>query len=83
MKTKREESKDGVDNGASAKRLKLTEESPSQLAFENPLLPLASYDDDDDDKDDDRRGGNGGKLGNNGRKTEQNGHNYYEQDDDE
>ncbi|KAL0353281.1 UNVERIFIED_CONTAM: U4/U6.U5 tri-snRNP-associated protein 2 [Sesamum angustifolium] len=83
MKTKREDSENAADEDGVAKRQKLTEESSPQLAFENPILSLASYDDDEEEEDDDRRDGNRGKPVNNGRKEDGNGHNYSEDDDDD
>lgn len=69
MKTAREETAASEEGAA------------SQLAFENPLLPLASYDDDEEEEDerksDDRR-----KLVNDGRREGLNGH-MEEDDDDE
>ncbi|KAG8385817.1 hypothetical protein BUALT_Bualt03G0084700 [Buddleja alternifolia] len=83
MKTKREEAEIAADEEGAAKRQKLIEQSSPQLAFDNPLLPLASYDDDDEEEEDDKRGGEEGRLVNNGRRAEQNGQSYYEEDDDE
>ncbi|KAK4439419.1 U4/U6.U5 tri-snRNP-associated protein 2 [Sesamum alatum] len=83
MKTKREDSENAADEEGVAKRQKLTEDLSPQLAFENPILSLASYDDDEEEEDEDRRDGNGGKPVYNGRKEEGNGHNYSEDDDDD
>ncbi|KAL2244993.1 U4/U6.U5 tri-snRNP-associated protein 2 [Sesamum indicum] len=83
MKTKREDSENAADEDGVAKRQKLTEDSSPQLAFENPILSLASYDDDEEEEDEARRDGNGGKHVNNGRKEEGNGHNYSEDEDDD
>lgn len=83
MKTEREESENAANEEGAAKRLKLLDQSSPQLGFENPLLPLASYDEDDEEEEDDKRDGSGGRVVNNGRRAEQNGHNYYEEDDDD
>ncbi|KAL3820797.1 hypothetical protein ACJIZ3_006702 [Penstemon smallii] len=83
MKSKREESENAVNEEGAAKRQKLVEQSSPLPAFENPLLPLASYDDDDEEEDDDRRGGGGGRLVSNVGRAELNGHDYYEGEDDE
>ncbi|KAG6418985.1 hypothetical protein SASPL_121193 [Salvia splendens] len=50
MKTALEESEDADNAEGAAKRQKL-DQSSQQLAFENPLLPLASYDDDEEVKE--------------------------------
>ncbi|KAL8461577.1 hypothetical protein ACS0TY_032092 [Phlomoides rotata] len=84
MKTEREESTDAVNEEGAAKRQKLLDPSSPQLAFENPLLPLASYDDDEEEEDDKRDGG--GRVVNDGRRGERNGRSYQEEemdDDDE
>ncbi|PIN21321.1 Spindle pole body protein - Sad1p [Handroanthus impetiginosus] len=83
MKTKREESEITADEEGAAKRQKLTEQSSSQLAFDNPLLPLASYDDDDEEEEDDRRAGREGRVVKNGSKAEKNGNSYNEEEDEE
>ncbi|KAL9146764.1 hypothetical protein ABFS82_13G132000 [Erythranthe guttata] len=83
MKTKREESENAADEEEAAKRQKLIDQSSTQLAFENSLLPLASYDDDDEEEEDDRREKGGDGLANNGRKAEQNRSAYDEEDEDD
>lgn len=74
---------------SSSKRQKRDEldflSSPAQLAFNNALLPLASYDDDDDEEEEegehnDRRLGNGNHGVN---KTDQNDDSDHEEEDDE
>lgn len=67
MKSAREENEEGA---------------ASQLAFENPLLPLASYDDDEEEEDE-RRSGDRRKLGNDGGREGLNGHTEEEDEDDE
>ncbi|KAK4347520.1 hypothetical protein RND71_033859 [Anisodus tanguticus] len=82
--TKKREVEDSMeDEEANAKRQKVRNHSSPSLptvAFENPLLPLASYDDDEDDEDDGRRGHNAEQVINNGANKEQNG---YTSDDEE
>ncbi|KAK4368268.1 hypothetical protein RND71_012060 [Anisodus tanguticus] len=80
--TKKREVEDGVV-AEDAKRQKVMDHSSPSLppvAFENPLLPLASYDDDEDDEDDGRRGHTAEQVINNGGNKEQNG---YSSDDEE
>lgn len=81
MKTEREESADAVNEEGAAKRQKLLDPSSPQLAFENPLLPLASYDDDEEEEDDKRNGG--GRVVNDGRRGEPNGRSYKEEESDD
>ncbi|GFZ10649.1 ubiquitin C-terminal hydrolases superfamily protein [Actinidia rufa] len=58
--------------------------SPPRLAFDNALLPLASYDDDDEEEDDDeRRGASGVRVGNNVGRIAQNGPRDGSEYDDE
>ncbi|XP_057464254.1 uncharacterized protein LOC130754022 [Actinidia eriantha] len=88
MKTKREEEKgEGEEH---VKRQKLLEQSPSpsppRLAFDNALLPLASYDDDDEEEEEERRGASGVGVGNNVVRIAQNGHgdgSEYDDDDED
>ncbi|XP_057470410.1 uncharacterized protein LOC130759331 [Actinidia eriantha] len=92
MKTKREEEKgEGEEH---VKRQKLLEQSsspspspspsPPRLAFDNALLPLASYDDDEEEEDDDeRRGASGVRVGNNVGRIAQNGPRDGSEYDDE
>uniref|UniRef100_A0A5B7BCY9 Putative U4/U6.U5 tri-snRNP-associated protein 2-like n=1 Tax=Davidia involucrata TaxID=16924 RepID=A0A5B7BCY9_DAVIN len=91
MKTKGEEENAEVEEFS--KRQKLLEQSspspsPPWLAFDNALLPLASYDDDDeDDEDDERRGASGGRVENFRGRIEPNGHKddveYDDEDEDD
>ncbi|XP_071921202.1 uncharacterized protein [Coffea arabica] len=76
---------------SSSKRQKIVEQSsgsasasppPSTVAFENPLLPLASYEDDDDEEDD-KRGGNLNRVLSGGRGSEPNGNTHKEEYDEE
>ncbi|KZV51235.1 hypothetical protein F511_05892 [Dorcoceras hygrometricum] len=83
MKTKREDIEIVVDDEGAAKKQKLIELPASHLAFENPLLPLASYDDDDEDEEDYRRGRGGTERANNGVEDDRNEHNNNEVDDEE
>lgn len=54
MKTKREEEEEEkMKDEKDFKKQKLVSPSSPQLAFNNALLPLASYDDDDEDEDED------------------------------
>lgn len=83
MTKKREVEDVVVSEVANAKRQKVMDHSSPSLpsvAFENPLLPLASYDDDEDDEDDGRRGHIAEQVINNGGNKEQNG---YSSDDEE
>ncbi|MCE0480682.1 hypothetical protein HAX54_037718 [Datura stramonium] len=83
MTKKREVEDVVVSEEANAKRQKVMDHSSPSLppvAFENPLLPLASYDDDEDDEDDGRRGHIAEQVINNGGNKEQNG---YSSDDEE
>ncbi|KAJ8545172.1 hypothetical protein K7X08_017755 [Anisodus acutangulus] len=81
--TKKREVEDSMeDEEANAKRQKVRNHSSPSLptvAFENPLLPLASYDDDEDDEDAGRRGHNAEQVINNGANKEQN---VYTSDDE-
>ncbi|KAL2531630.1 Ubiquitin C-terminal hydrolase superfamily protein [Abeliophyllum distichum] len=81
MKTKREEWENTVAEEEGVKRQKMVEQSSPQLAFDNALLPLASYDDDDEDEeeDDGRRGWGRERVTNNSGKSAQNGHGYDEE----
>nr|XP_016495435.1 PREDICTED: U4/U6.U5 tri-snRNP-associated protein 2-like [Nicotiana tabacum] len=87
MTKKREVEDSMVAEEASPKRQKVIEHSSPSLAptaFENPLLPLASYDDDDeDDEDDGRRGHIAEQVINNGGNKEQNGYSYDEEEDED
>ncbi|XP_073150987.1 uncharacterized protein [Henckelia pumila] len=83
MKTKREDIEAAVDEEGAAKKQKLIEQSSSHLAFENPLLPLASYDDDEEDEEDYRRGRGGIELAKNGMEDDRNGHNNNVVDNEE
>ncbi|KAK6914487.1 Peptidase C19, ubiquitin carboxyl-terminal hydrolase [Dillenia turbinata] len=67
MKRGKEEEEE-IEN---SKRQKLEHQS-NALAFENSLVPLASYDDDEEDEDDDRRETKPSEVIN-GKKIEQNG----------
>ncbi|KAF3642146.1 U4/U6.U5 tri-snRNP-associated protein 2 [Capsicum chacoense] len=82
--SKKREVEDGVvPEEANTKRQKVMDQSSPSLppvAFENPLLPLASYDDDDEDEDDDNRGRIAEQVINNGGNKDQNG---YSPDDEE
>lgn len=82
--TKKREVEDGVvAEEANAKRQKVMDQSSPSLppaVFENPLLPLASYDDDEDDEDDGRRGHITEQVTNNGGNKEQTS---YSSDDEE
>ncbi|KAL2551865.1 Ubiquitin C-terminal hydrolase superfamily protein [Forsythia ovata] len=80
MKTKREEWENTEAEEEGVKRQKMVEQSSPQLAFDNALLPLASYDDDDEDEEeDDGRRGWGRVVTNNSGKSVQNGHGYDEE----
>ncbi|KAL1537272.1 U4/U6.U5 tri-snRNP-associated protein 2-like [Salvia divinorum] len=81
MKTAREESENAANEEGAAKRQKLDQSSP-QLAFENPLLPLASYDDDEEEVEERRDGGRGRDI-NHGKKEGLNGHIEDDDDDEE
>ncbi|PHT55445.1 U4/U6.U5 tri-snRNP-associated protein 2 [Capsicum baccatum] len=82
--SKKREVEDGVvPEEANTKRQKVMDQSSPSLppvAFENPLLPLASYDDDDEDEDDGNRGRIAEQVINNGGNKDQNG---YSPDDEE
>ncbi|KAL3344773.1 hypothetical protein AABB24_023956 [Solanum stoloniferum] len=82
--TKKREVEDGmVPEELNAKRQKVMDQSSPSLppvAFENPLLPLASYDDDEDDEDAGGKGHIAEQVINNGGDKEQNG---YSSDDEE
>ncbi|KAK6797029.1 hypothetical protein RDI58_004730 [Solanum bulbocastanum] len=82
--TKKREVEDGmVLEESNAKRQKVMDQSSPSLppvAFENPLLPLASYDDDEDDEDAGGKGHIAEQVINNGGDKEQNG---YSSDDEE
>ncbi|CAA0826485.1 Ubiquitin C-terminal hydrolases superfamily protein [Striga hermonthica] len=87
MKNKREQSEDAVDGENDAKRQKVVEQS---APFENPLLPLASYDDDEEEEENGRNGGtavsNGGGAehdGKNRRRQEEDGDEEEDDDEDE
>lgn len=81
MKTAREESENAAIEEGAAKRQKLDQSSP-QLAFENPLLPLASYEDVEEEVEELRDGGRGRDV-NHGKKEGENGHIEDEDDEDE
>lgn len=83
MKTKREEWENTVPEEEGVKRQKLDEQSSPQLAFDNPLLPLASYDDDDEDDIVDRRAGGRDRVISNSGRVGQNGYAYDEEDSDD
>lgn len=86
MTKKREVEYGVVAEEANAKRQKVMDQSSPSLppvAFENPLLPLASYDDDEDDEDDGRRGHIADQVINNGGNKEQNGYSSDEEDEDD
>lgn len=89
MKTKREEEEEKTEGEeGNYKRQKLVPQtspspSPPRLAFDNALLPLASYDDDDDEEDDEKNNLNRGNVENNGGRMEQNGLNIDDDDDDD
>lgn len=86
MTKKREVEYGVVAEEANAKRQKVMDQSSPSLppvAFENPLLPLASYDDDEDDEDDGRRGHIADEVINNGGNKEQNGYSSDEEDEDD
>ncbi|XP_059663232.1 uncharacterized protein LOC132308944 [Cornus florida] len=86
MKTNREEENtEGEEYPKRQKVLQQTSPSPSppRLAFDNALLPLASYDDDDDEEDDERREGNRGRVENNGVTIGRNGHRVDGEDDED
>ncbi|PHU25633.1 U4/U6.U5 tri-snRNP-associated protein 2 [Capsicum chinense] len=82
--SKKREVEDGVvPEEANTKRQKVMDQSSPSLppvAFENPLLPLASYDDDEEDEDDGNRGRIAEQVINNGGNKDQNG---YSPDDEE
>lgn len=88
MKTKREEEEELTGLGTeNSKRQKLLPESslspsPPRLAFDNALLPLASYDD-DDEEDDERRDINGGRNVNDEKKIDKNGRKHDDEEDEE
>ncbi|KAD5960201.1 hypothetical protein E3N88_11673 [Mikania micrantha] len=73
MKTKRQDvENNSEDEELHLKKQKLIEYSslsPPQLGFDNPLLPLATYDDDEDQDV--------------GKKAEENGSNNHDEEDDE
>lgn len=81
MKTPREESDNAANEEGAAKRQKIDQSSP-QLAFENPLLPLASYDDDEEEVEERRDGGRGRGV-NDGKGEGLNGHIEDEDEDEE
>ncbi|KAK9292013.1 hypothetical protein L1049_019966 [Liquidambar formosana] len=89
MRAKREGSmmEDDEQLNPESKRQRLLEHaspSPPHLAFENALLPLASYDDDDDDEDEERReASRGGREVDNGRRMEPDGFRDEEEDDED
>lgn len=76
MTTKREAENSELDEETDSKKQKIVEQSspssPPQLAFDNALLPLASYDDDDEDEDGDKRDQNvvRGRLGSSENKSD-------------
>lgn len=57
MKIKREEEEntEGEEDSKRQKLLQPSSPSPHRLAFDNALLPLATYDDDDEEEDDEKR----------------------------
>lgn len=86
MKAKREEGRMEDDEllNLDSKRQRTIEQSvpsPSRLAFENSLLPLASYDDDDEDEEEDERKVTSGVGGR--EEDGKNSHQRDEEDDDE
>lgn len=85
--TKKREVEDGVVPAEStAKRQKVMDQSSPSLppvAFENPLLPLASYDDDEDDEDDGTKGHIPEQVINNGGDKEQNGYSSDDKEDED
>ncbi|CAN4080388.1 unnamed protein product [Withania somnifera] len=87
MTKKREIEDDVVAEEANAKRQKVMDQSSPSLppvAFENPLLPLASYDDDDEDYEDDGRKGHiAEQFINNGGNKEQSGYSSDEEEDED
>ena len=80
MKTAREESENAEIEEGAPKRQKLDQSSP-QLAFENPLLPLASYEDVEEEVEERRDGGRVREI-NHGEKEGLNGHIEDEDDED-
>ncbi|KAH0713881.1 hypothetical protein KY290_008898 [Solanum tuberosum] len=85
--TKKREVEDGmVPEESNAKRQKVMDQSSPSLppvAFENPLLPLASYDDDEDDEDAGGKGHIAEQVINNGGDKEQNGYSSDEEEDED
>ncbi|XP_057765015.1 uncharacterized protein LOC130985870 isoform X1 [Salvia miltiorrhiza] len=82
MKTAREESENAANEEGAPKRQKLLDQSSPQLAFENPLLPLASYEDDEEEVEDRRDGGRGRDVYD-GKREGLNGHTEDEDEDDD
>ncbi|GAB4830767.1 hypothetical protein Ancab_004800 [Ancistrocladus abbreviatus] len=87
VRTKREKAEEELDEDVKeSKKQKLEEDSsPIMHAFENPLLPLASYDDDDDDDEEEERREVSARHGEqqSGQKFAQNGHKVEDDDEDE
>lgn len=86
MKTKREDSEmeDEERFSPDSKRQRLHEQvssSPSRLAFENSLLPLASYGDDDDEENGEMREASGGAREEDTRRL--NGHSGSDDDEED
>lgn len=82
MKTAREESENAANEEVAAKRQKLHDQSSPQLAFQNSLLPLTSYDDDEEEEEERTNGGRGRDV-DNGRREGQNGRIEDEDEEDE
>ncbi|XP_057960732.1 uncharacterized protein LOC131152847 [Malania oleifera] len=88
--SKKRENYNGEDEPDSKRQRLLPQSSPSPpppLAFENALLPLASYDDDEEDEDERKEASRSSRDEGSGRNVEQNGRRDrgrgYEGDDDE
>ncbi|KAK2992247.1 hypothetical protein RJ640_005734 [Escallonia rubra] len=89
MKTKRLEEGEAEADEGDLKRQKVVGRQPSspspsppQLAFDNALLPLASYADDDEEEEDERGGSSNGVAENNGGRLERDGIEQDEEDDE-
>lgn len=82
MKTEREESENAANEDGAAKSRKILDQSSPQLAFENSLLPLASYDDDEEEEEE-RRDNGRGRVVDNDKREGNNGLIGDEYDDEE